>query len=583
MIREKDWRVYTKRADFSAIAERLGISPVMARILVNRDMDTDEKREEYLFGTLNMIPDVGRMRGMDQAVSLLRKKIENGQKIRIISDYDVDGVTSNYVLYDGLKRLGADVSYDIPDRIRDGYGMNIRMVEEAYADSVDTLLTCDNGISAFAAIDRAKELGMTVVVTDHHQVQGELPAADVIVNPWQPLCEYPFKTICGVEVAYKLIRRLFEADGRPLEPTEYMEFVALGTVCDVMPVIGENRIIVREGMRIMPSTENPGLKALLSVNGLLDGRDITVYHLGFIIGPSINSEGRLASAKEAMDLLLTTDPLEAEERALAIKQLNDERKSATEAGVAAAISIIEQEGMWEKDKVFVIHVPGIHESLAGIVAGKIKERYYRPTIIFTDSAETPEILKGSARSIPDYNIFEALTSAADLLDHFGGHPMAAGGSVRRENVDLLRKRLNKEAALTEEQLVEKVYIDVPMPLCHASLALAEQIQQLEPFGTGNPRPLFADRGLQVEGLELTPSGKLLKLKVRDRNRNFFTIKSFSPEMLVNDIKMWSECDDCDKIVKYPQLDLIYRISVNEYNGDRSLEFWVEQYRKHEEQ
>ena len=579
MIREKDWRVYAKRADFNEIAGRLGISPVMARVLVNRDLDTYEKQEEYLYGNLNSIPDAGQMRGLDEAVLLLQTKMKEHRKIRIISDYDVDGVTSDYILYDGLMRLGADVSYDIPDRIRDGYGMNVRLVEEAYADGVDTLLTCDNGIAAFAAIDRAKELGMTVIVTDHHQVQEGILAADVIVDPWQPLCSYPFKEICGAEVAYKLIRRLSEAEGRPLGMTDYLEFVALGTVCDVMPIIRENRILVREGMRIMPDTPNIGLRALLAENGLLDGRGITVYHLGFIIGPSINSEGRLATAKEAMDLLLEKDPERAAQRAKAIRELNEERKAATEEGVSRAVQVLEQDGIPERDKVLVLHIPELHESLAGIVAGKIRERYYRPVIVFTDSADDPEILKGSARSIKEYNIFEALTSAKDLLDHFGGHPMAAGASVRREKLDALRERLNEEARLTKEDLTEKVYIDVPMPLCRADLALARQLEQLEPFGTGNPKPLFADRRLRVVGTELSPSGKLLKVNLRDENGNYLQVKTFSAEMMLSDIKMWSECDDCGKIINYPMLDIIYRIDVNEYNGREYLDCWVEHYRR----
>ena len=579
MLRETEWRMHTKRADFSEIAARFGISPVMARILVNRDLDTDEKREEYLYGSLSSIPDAEKMLGIEEAVRLLQEKLRAGKSIRIVSDYDVDGVTSNYILYDVLRRLGARVSYDIPDRVRDGYGMNVRIVEEAHADGVDTLLTCDNGIAAFEAIDRAKELGMTVIVTDHHQVQGHLPAADVIVNSWQPLCPYPYKTICGAEVAYKLMRKLAEAEGKPLSATDYLEFVALGTVCDVMPLTGENRTLVREGMRVMPDTENVGLRALLTASGLLDGRSISVYHLGFIIGPSINSEGRLSSAKEAMRLLLTKDPEEAKQLAEEMKQLNDERKAATDAGVRAAVESIEAGSFYEKNHVLVIEVPGLHESLAGIVAGKVRERYYRPTIIFTESEENPSVYKGSGRSIEGYNIFEALTAAEDLIDHFGGHPMAAGVTIPKENLEALRERLNREDGLTAEQLVERIYIDVPMPLCYGTLSLAEQLEQLEPFGNGNPKPVFAEKDLQIEEVRTYGSGKVVRLALRDSRGNRVYAKSFSAEMLLADIKMWSECDECDKIRKYPKLDLVYRVSVNDYRGEKSAECWIEYYRR----
>lgn len=579
MIRPTEWRMRTIRADFNGIGAKLGISPVMARVLVNRELDTDEKREEYLYGNLNSIPDPSRLLGMDGAVALLQSKIREGKQIRIISDYDVDGVTSNYILYDGLIRLGARGSYDIPDRIRDGYGMNVRLVEAAAADGVDTLLTCDNGIAAFDAIDRAKELGMTVIVTDHHQMQGRLPAADVIVNPWQPLCPYPYKTICGAEVAYKLMRALSEAEGNPLGNTDYLEFVALGTVCDVMPLSGENRILVREGMRVMPDTENAGLRALLSVNGLLDGRKITAYHLGFILGPSINSEGRLSSAKEAMRLLLTEDAAEAEQLAGEMKQLNDQRKSATEEGVRTAVEVIQRDGLYEKDHVLVVYVPGLHESLAGIVAGKVRERYFRPTIIFTDAEGNSAMLKGSARSIEAYNIFEALTGAEDLMDHFGGHPMAAGVTIPRENLEALRRTLNEAEHLTEEELVEKIYIDIPMPLSYVSLSLAEQLEQLEPFGTGNPKPVFAEKDLQIEEVRSYSNGKLLRLTLRDSRGNRVYAKTFSGELLSKDIKMWSECDECDRIRKYPKLDLIYHVSVNEYRGEKNVECWIDYYRQ----
>ena len=577
MSREVEWRLHTTDLSVLEIAERLGISPVMARVLVNRGLDTPEAQEEYLYGTLSCIPDELLLKGMKEAVEILQEKLREGKPIRIISDYDVDGVTSNYILYDGLKALGADVSYDIPDRIRDGYGMNVRLVEEAHADGVDTLLTCDNGITAFESIARAKELGMTVVVTDHHQVKEGLPAADAIVNPWQPLCPYPFKTICGAEVAYKLMKKLAEAEGKPLSSEKYLEFVALGTVCDVMPLNGENRILVREGLRVMEHTENVGLRALLEAEELL-GKTLTAYHLGFRIGPCINSEGRLNSAKDALKLFLCEDPGEAAALAAETKHLNDERKSATLSGTARAIQIVEEERLCDRDQILLIQVPGLHESLAGIVAGKVRERYYRPTVIFTESAEDPEMLKGSGRSIEAYNMFEGMKSAESHIDHFGGHPMAAGLTIRKEELEPLRRQMNEEAGLTGDQLTEKIFIDVPMPLSYVNLTLAEQLAQLEPFGTGNPKPLFAERGLAVEGVKTFAGGKVGFLTLRNERGERVFAKSFDMESLIESIKVWSEHAECDKIEKCVKLDIMYRVSIDTYR-DRKAECIVEHFRR----
>ena len=578
MRKNVEWRMYTKRADFRALGERLGISPVMARVLVNRGMSTPEAQERYLYGGLNSIPDAKRMKGIREAVSLLQEKLKEKKPIRIISDYDVDGVTSNYILYDGLKELGAVISYDIPDRIRDGYGMNVRLVEEAYDDGIDTLLTCDNGVSAFEAVDRAKELGMTVIITDHHQIQDGLPAADVIVNPWQPLCEYPFKSICGAEVAYKLIRELAEAEGKPLSVTKYLDFAALGTVCDVMPLVDENRILVREGMRVMSDPENAGLRELLRVNDLL-GSDISAYHLGFRIGPCINSEGRLSSAKEAMKLFLSEDPEEISRLAMDMKRLNDERKNATVRGVEQAVKIIEEEHLIEKDHVLLVRVPELHESLAGIVAGRIRERYYRPVIIFTKAEDKEGFLKGSGRSVEEYNLFEALTSAASHIEKFGGHPMAAGLTIREEEFSALAATLNEEEELTDVDLTEKLFIDVPMPLYYVNLNLAEQLEQLEPFGTGNPKPLFAEKGLQLEDFRVFGGGRVGQLILRDGKGQRVFAKTFDVQSLNEDIKMWSEPNEYGKIGTYPKLDIMYRVSVNEFRGERSADCIIEHYRK----
>ena len=584
MVREVEWYMHAIRADFREIGERLGIDPVMARILVNRGQDTPEKQERYLYGTLGDIPSPSLLKNCDQAAELLAEKIRGGRHIRIISDYDVDGVTSCCVLIKALNRLGAEVSYDIPDRIRDGYGMNVRMVEEAAREGVDTLLTADNGTAAFEAVSRAKELGLTVIVTDHHQVQERLPEADLLINPWQPGCPYPFKEICGVEVAYKLMQVLSDKMEHPLPQGEYLEFVALGTVCDVMPIQEENRIIVKEGMRRMPDTENTGLRALLSVNGLLDGKRIAVYHLGFILGPAINSEGRLSSAKEAMRLFLTEDPAEADRMAEQMRELNESRKAATTDGFDWAVGYLEEAGFAE-DHVIVLCIPDLHESLAGIVAGKLKERYYRPTIVFTASEEDPQLLKGSGRSIPDYDMFEALSRVKDHIVRFGGHKMAAGLTIRETELEEFRRILNAEDGLTEEQLVEKVWLDVPMPLSYVTLSLAEQLEQLEPFGTGNEKPLFAEKGLLLRGLrKLGKNGTTLRLQVEDASKFRSELLLFQGEELLNDIKMWSEQEDCDKMevgfFKKPvYLDVMYEVSVNEFRGDRSAQCRLVHYRR----
>ena len=584
MVREIEWYMHSIRADFREIGNRLGIDPVMARILVNRGQSTPEMQERYLYGTLDDIPAPELLRNCTEAAELLAEKIREGKHIRIISDYDVDGVTSCVVLIKALTRLSAKVSYDIPDRIRDGYGMNVRMVEEAARDGVDTLLTADNGTAAFEAVSRAKELGLTVIVTDHHQIQDGLPEADLLLNPWQPGCPYPFKEICGVEVAYKLMLVLSEKLGNPLPRGAFLDFVALGTVCDVMPLQEENRILVREGMRRMPDTENVGLRALLSVNGLLDGKKITVYHLGFILGPAINSEGRLSSAKEAMKLFLTEDPKEANRMAEEMRELNESRKSATMDGLDWAVGFLEESGPL-RDHVIVLRIPGLHESLAGIVAGKLKERYYRPTIVFTDSEDDPTLLKGSGRSISDYDMFEALSRVKDMTTRFGGHKMAAGLTIRKEMLEDFRRKLNEEDGLTEEQLIEKVYLDVPMPMSYVSLSLAEQLEQLEPFGNGNQKPLFAEKGLLLRGMNrLGRDGNTLRLHVEDTKGNRSELLMFQGEELLNDIKMWSEPADRDIIgdnvsKKAVHLDVMYQVSVNEFRGERSAQCRLVHYRK----
>ena len=570
-----------KKADFSDLGQRLGISPVMARVLVNRGFATAEEQEYYLYGTLDSIPDSNLMLGMEPAVRILQEKLKEKRHIRIMSDYDVDGVTSAYILYKGLLRLDGEVSIDIPDRIRDGYGMNVRMVDLASEEGVDTIVTSDNGIACNEAVDRAKELGMTVIVTDHHQVQDKLPAADVVIDPWQEACQYPFNNICGAEAVYKLIRELSLAEGKPLGSTDFLEFVALGTVCDIMPLIQENRILVREGLRVMLQTENVGLRALLEVTGIMAKGVVTAGNLGYVIGPCINAEGRLSSAKEAMKLLLCTDPEEAKRMAEEVKELNESRKQSTQDGADRALEIIEDQGMAERDHILLVEVPELHESLAGIVASRIKEAYYRPTIVFAKSSEDETLLKGSARSIEPYNMFKALQSAEQHIVHFGGHPMAAGLTIRREELEPLRSRMNEQETLTEDELVEKVYIDVPMPLSYVTLELAKQLEQLEPFGNKNPKPHFGESGLQLEEIKTLGDGALAVLSFRDKRGQLVKAKLFRPESFMESIKMWSDVNNCVKINKYPKLDIIYSVGVNRFRGEESAECIVEDFRKTE--
>ena len=373
---DADWRIYSKRADFNAIANRFNIDPVVARVIRNRDVESEEEIERFLYGTLDDCHDGNLMKDMDKGVSIISEKIDAGESIRIVGDYDVDGVTSTYILYDAIRCLGGKVSYDIPHRITDGYGINVRIIEQAASDEVDTIITCDNGIAAFDAVTRAKELGLTIVVTDHHEIQEMIPDADAVIDPHQEGDAYPYKAICGAEVAYKFIRCLYKYRGQELEDRKYIDFVALATYCDVMPLLDENRIYVREGMKKIAETDNRGLAALVRQCSL-EGASITGYHLGFVLGPCINTAGRIGSAKEALLLFLEEDEAACASKALALKIGNDDRKRITEEGTALAIETVLREG-YDKDQVIVLYLNGVHESLAGIIAGKIKEHFYRP-------------------------------------------------------------------------------------------------------------------------------------------------------------------------------------------------------------
>ncbi len=573
---DADWRIYSKRADFDAIGNRFNIDPVVARVIRNRDVVTEDEVERFLYGTLDSLYPGNLMKDMDKGITIISGKIDEGKPIRVVGDYDVDGVTATYILYDALKNLGADVSYDIPHRITDGYGINVRMIEKAHADGVDTVITCDNGIAAFEALERAKELGLTVVVTDHHEIQEKLPIADAVIDQHQENDEYPYKDICGAVVALKFIRCLYGARNVEISDRKYLDFAALATVCDVMPLLDENRVIVREGMKQIANTDCIGLRALVNECGL-SGTIISAYHLGFMLGPCINTCGRIGSAIEALELFLNEDPEWCRKRAAEIKQNNDERKRITEEGTALAIEETVKAGR-DDDQVIVTYLEGVHESLAGIIAGKLKEHFYRPTIVFTDSADE-ELYKGSGRSIDAYNLFRELTEVQDILFKFGGHKLAAGVTVEKKNLDELRARLNEAAHMTEQDLTPKLMIDVPMPLRYVSMELIRQLDSLEPFGTGNPRPLFAEAGLKILGMEIFGKrSNALKMRVKDSRGGTFILMSFDPEGVVSDIKKWFTDEVCDKILRGVDtgvmIDAAYQPQINTYNGMSSIQFML---------
>lgn len=517
----KRWVLLRKGADFAAISQKFHISPRLAGLIRNRDIIGDKAIDEYLNGTIADLHDGMLMKDMDRAVDILTEKIEEHAKIRVIGDYDIDGVCAVYILLEALEGLGADVDMDIPDRILDGYGLNRRLIDRAYQDGIDTVVTCDNGIAAADEIAYAKSLGMTVVVTDHHEVpyietEGEkhyrLPEADAVVDPKRPDCGYPFQGLCGAAVAYKLMKCLYEAMGRDAEDIHgLMEAVGIAAVGDVMDLTGENRIFVKQALEMLSHSRNPGLKALMECTGI-DGASISAYHIGFVIGPCLNAGGRLDTAKRALSLLRAESKREADMLAGDLKALNDSRKELTEAAVREAVRLVEETEAG-KDKVLVLYLPDCHESLAGIAAGRVRERYYRPVFILTDGESE---VKGSGRSIEDYSMFEELTRCKELLIRFGGHKLAAGLSLKRENIEPLRRMLNENCRLTELQLQEKVSIDMELPFSCITEEFMQELSLLEPFGKGNTKPVFAARNVELlSARRIGKNQNMLRLRVRD--------------------------------------------------------------------
>ena len=517
------WVLLRKGADFEAIGKKYQISPRLACLIRNRDVIGEEAVDRYLNGTISDLYDGMLMKDMDKAIDILKEKILEDKKIRVIGDYDIDGVNATYILLEGLERLGADVDSDIPDRISDGYGLNRHLVERAYEAGVDTLITCDNGIAAADEIAYGKEMGMTVIVTDHHEVtfdeqDGEkryrIPPADAVMDPKQPDCLYPFKGLCGAAVAYKLMEALWESMGKDsADLDDLIENVAIATIGDVMDLEDENRIFVKEGLQMLRRTKNPGLKALIECTGI-DKNSLNSYHIGFVLGPCINASGRLDTAKRALELLRAGTQKEADILAGDLKALNDSRKDMTEEAVKQAEEQVETTTI-SKDKVLVVYLPDCHESLAGIVAGRIRENYYKPVFVLTDAEEG---VKGSGRSIDGYHMYEELNKCKELLTKFGGHRLAAGLSLPKENVGKFREMLNKNCTLTEEEMKEKVTIDMEMPFGCVTEGLVKELELLEPFGKGNTKPVFAARDVTLLGARILGKNRnVLKLQVQDVN------------------------------------------------------------------
>ena len=570
------WFVTMKKADFNGIAEKYQISPIIARLMRNRDVIGDEAIDFYLNGTVEDLYDGLLMKDMDRAVDILKEKIEEGKKIRVIGDYDIDGVNATYILQQGLAGLGADVDTDIPDRIKDGYGLNQMLIDRALEDDVDTIITCDNGIAAMNEIAYGKENGMTIVVTDHHEVpyleeNGEkkylLPPADAVVDPHRADCEYPFKGLCGAAVAYKLVEVLYRVFGKSEQEVEHlqeslMENVAIATIGDVMDLVGENRVFVKKGLELLKTTKNEGLHALMQCTGV-DTANLNTYHIGFVIGPCIHAGGRLDTAKRALELLNASNRREAVTLAADLKELNDSRKEMTEEGVEEAVRQIESSS-WKDDQVLVVYLPECHESIAGIIAGRIKERYYRPTFVLT-KGETG--VKGSGRSIEAYDMFAEMSRCRELFTKFGGHKLAAGLSLEEEKVEVFRKRINELADLTEEDLQMKVSIDMRLPFPYINEELIHELKILEPFGKGNGKPLFAESKLRV-----------IQPRIFGKNRNVLKCRLEDQQGNQMEAVYFGEVEDClQQMEKKQIMSFTYYPSINEYMGRRTIQLTIVNY------
>ncbi len=562
------WMIYSKRADFAEIGKRFSIDPVTARVIRNRDVVGEEEIQKYLCGTKEDMYSPWLLKDMDKTVEILEQKLAEKKKIRIIGDYDADGVNATCILLKGLKRCGAEVDSEIPHRMHDGYGINERLIEKAKEDNVDTIVTCDNGIAAMNQTIYAKELGITMIITDHHDVPYEedkagrvylVPPADAVINAKQRDCAYPFKELCGAGIAYKLIQAMYEKLGiSAQEAYRLLEFAAVATVGDVMELRDENRIIVKEGLIRLRQSDYPGLRSLMYVNGI-DPNALNSYHIGFIIAPCLNAGGRLDTANRALSLLLCEEKSEADRMAGELKALNDSRKLLTMRETKKACEILDKSGA--TDKVLVVYLPECHESLAGIIAGRLKEHYYKPAFVLT---KTEQGLKGSGRSIEGYSMFEELVKCREYLDKFGGHPMAAGLSLREENLELFKKALNENCTLTPEDYTCKRWIDVQMPLGYITKELIRGFSVLEPFGRGNEKPLFAEKDICVRSLRLIGQNhNAVKMMVENKNGCQMEAVYFGDaEEFIGEVHAGSV------------ISALYYPSINEYRGIEKIQITI---------
>ena len=589
------WFLCAKKADFQAWADRLGVDQVIARLIRNRDVTSVEDAEIYLKGTMKDCHSPWLLKDVKVAVKGLLSAVREGKRIRVIGDYDVDGICSSFILKNGIALLGGVTDVAIPHRIHDGYGLNENLIREAAADGIGLIVTCDNGISAGPQIQLARELGMDVIVTDHHEVpfveEGDvrreiLPDALAVVDPKRSDDEYPFSGICGGVVVYKFLQATLEyveqeglSGAKELRDRmeEFLEFAAFATICDIMELKDENRIIVKEGLCRMRRSRNAGIRALMAVNGI-EPKGLSAYHLGFVLGPCLNATGRLDTARRALDLLDAETDVDAVSIAMELKELNDSRKNLTIQGVALAVKAVEEKH-WEKDKVLVVYLPDVHESLAGIIAGRVREQFGRPSFVLTNAEGA---IKGSGRSTENYNMYEALTAVKDLLTKFGGHKMAAGLSLAKENVEEFRRRLNENCTLTEEDFVTCLHIDVAMPMEYVTMDLIRQMEVLEPFGIGNPKPLFAQKEVTfVAGWRMGKDGRCGRFQVMTKSGRKMTLVYFGDldqflkwldekHGMGSSEKLHQGCGD-------RQVTIAYQVGINSFRGRDEVQFLMKAY------
>ncbi|SHE27033.1 single-stranded-DNA-specific exonuclease RecJ [Alkalibacter saccharofermentans] len=577
----KKWILKNKKGNIDNMAADLHKSKAFCNLLINRGFDTVESASEFLYPNKNMQKPPLLMKDMEKACDLLQDKILKKKMIRIVGDYDVDGISSSYILVNGILEFGGIVDWDIPDRVNDGYGLNNRIVEGCISDGIDTIITCDNGINAFESVNLARENGISVIITDHHETieSGEVPQCEAVLNPKQKDCSYPFKSLCGAGVAYKLVEELGKRHGASQEDLEkYLQFVALATVCDIVDLQGENRFLVKKGLEILEKTSNPGLAALIEVNGLNE-KKLSSYDLGFLLGPCLNAAGRLDTAKSAIKLFNSKNLDEGRKIASKLKLLNEDRKIKTEEGVLKAVDEINAN--LREDKVLVVYQPELHESIAGIVAGRVKEKFHLPTLVLADGEEG---VKGSGRSIEAYNMFMEISKQRRLLEKFGGHPMAVGLAMKEENIQRLRESLNKEFPLGEEEILPEVKLDLFLPLRFANRGLVEEIELMQPFGKANPSPVFGDKALRFTKGRIVGSNKnVLLIELADDFLNSYkgVLFNYTNEFDIYVKDKFGE-SELEKFFNggnsQIRLDIAYQANINIYNGNASLQFVIKDYK-----